>query len=120
MRFEPVCGQDLLRCADAWGHIFELDPQQESEFGHRKDAVAAVSKDDHLVPVLLDELPAPALPPDWVLPGVGLFTLQAIGGRQGEHQQGDHHVHPYGSPRFLRRMLQVPLLLGFLESSSSR
>ena len=53
MRREPVFGQDLLLCADVWGHIFELDPQQEGEFGHRKDAVAALGKHDDLVPVLL-------------------------------------------------------------------
>jgi hypothetical protein len=37
MRCEPVFGQDLVRCADAWGHTCELDPQQEGEFGHMKD-----------------------------------------------------------------------------------
>src|SRR6266850_4576503 len=105
---EPIFGQDLLRCADPWGHICELDPQQEGEFGHWKDAVEPLGKDDDLVPVLLEELPAPALPPDRVCPGVVWLTPQAIGGSQGEHQQGEHDMHPDGALCFLRWMLQVP------------
>jgi hypothetical protein len=60
MRCERISGQDLLSCADAWGHIVELAPQQHGVFGHRKDALAALGKDDELIPVLLEELTAPA------------------------------------------------------------
>ena len=81
MRREPVFGQDLLWCADTWGHIRELDPQQEGEFGHWKDAVEPLGTHDHLVPVLLEELPAPALPPDRLCPDVEWFTRPAIGRR---------------------------------------
>ena len=120
MRCEPVCGQDLMRCADAWRHIFELDPQQEGECGHRKDAVAPLGTHHNLVPVLLEELPAPALPANRLTPRGLLLTRQPVGGRQGTHQQGEEDVHAHRPRAFLGRMLQTPWLRVFLESNDSR
>ena len=68
MRCEAIFGQDVLMRVDARGHILELDLQQEDGFNHPKDAIVAVSRDDHLIPVLLQELPPPALPADGLIP----------------------------------------------------
>jgi hypothetical protein len=62
MGCEPVFDQDLLMCPDTWGHILELDHQQEGKFGHRKDAVAALGTHDDLVPFLFEKLALPARP----------------------------------------------------------
>ena len=117
MRREPLFGQDLLLCADVWGHICELDPQQEGEFGHRNDAVAALGKHDHLVPVLLEELPAPALPPDRFCPDGAWLTLPPVGRRPREHEQGEHDVDPNCPRGFLGRMAQAPWLLTLLDTA---
>ena len=70
-----------------------------------KDAVEPLGKDDDLVPVLLEELPAPALPPDRVCPGVLLLTAQAISGRPSFTpglaalpMTDGVHPPPYGHP----------------------
>ena len=94
MGCEPVFGQDLLRCPKTWGHILELDPQQEDEFGHRKDAIVALGIHDDLVPVLLEELAPPALPAHRLRPGFTCFTPQPIGRRQPEQQQGETRREP--------------------------
>ena len=117
MGCEPVFGQDLLMCPNTWGHILELDPQQEDEFGHRKDAVVALGKHDDLVPVLLEELAPPALPAHRLRPGFNCFTPQPIGRRQPEQEQGKHDVNPHGPLRFLGRMAQAPLLFAFLDTA---
>jgi hypothetical protein len=62
MGCEPVFDQDLLMCPDTWGHILELDHQQEGKFGHWKDAVAALGTHDDLVPFLFEKLALPARP----------------------------------------------------------
>lgn len=111
MRCEPIFCENCLARTDAWRHILELDPQQEGEFGHRKDAVAVLGKDDDLVPVLCQELAPPALPAEGLPPGVGLLALQPVSGRQGEQQQGKHDVHAHRSRGFFGWMLQTPLLL---------
>jgi hypothetical protein len=46
MRCELKSGHNLLASAEARGHILEVAPQQDGVFGHMKDAVAALSKDD--------------------------------------------------------------------------
>ena len=114
---EPVFGQDRLMCPHTWGHIRELAPQQEDEFGHRKDAIVALGTHDDLVPVLLEELAPPALPAHRLRPGFNFFTPQPRGRRQPEQEQGTHDVNPHGPLRFLGRMPQVPLLLGFLDAA---
>ena len=117
MRCELISGQDLLSCAKAWGHIFELAPQQNGVFGHMKDAIAALSKHDELLPVLLEKLTSPALPAYWLHPSLERFTSQPIGRRQREHEQGKHDVAPYRPRRFLGWMAQAPLLLAFLDTA---
>src|SRR5262245_36734331 len=80
-----------------------------------KDAVEALCKDNDLVPSLLEELTAPALPADGLAPGFLLLTLPPVGGCQGEQQHGEQDVDAYRPPGFLRGMLQIPRLLGFLD-----
>jgi hypothetical protein len=52
-----------------------------------------LGKDDDVIASLFQALAAAALPADWPFPEVGLLTLQAVRGRQGEHQQGEQDVH---------------------------
>src|SRR5215510_6022165 len=82
-----------------------------------KDAVAALRKDDDVVPSLLAELTAPALPADGLAPDFLLLTWQPVGGCQGEQQQGEQDVDAYRPPGFLRGMLQIPLRLGFFDTA---
>src|SRR5262245_36372351 len=113
MGCEPVFGQALLMCPDTWGHILELDPQQEDEFGHRKDAVVALRTDDDLVLGLMQEMTPPALPADRLRPGFNYFTPQPLGCRQPEEEQGAYDVNPRGPRGFLRRMAQAPWVCAF-------
>jgi hypothetical protein len=79
-----------------------------------KDAVAILGKDDHVVPGLLHELTAPALPADGLSPTVLVRTWPPIGGRHGEQQPGAQARHSHGSGGVLGWMLQTPLLLALL------
>jgi hypothetical protein len=112
-----MLGQDVRARADPWGHILELDPHQQGESSDMKNALIPLSKDDDLVPSPFHELAAPALPADRLLPGGILLTQQPIGGREGEHQAGEYHMHAYRPRGFLGRMFQVSLLLGFLDTA---
>ena len=49
------------------GDIFELDPQQQGVLSQMKNVVITLSKDDDLVPGLLQELAPPALPADGLI-----------------------------------------------------
>src|SRR5262245_41931960 len=82
-----------------------------------KDAIVALSKDDHLVPGLLQELAPPVLPADGLASHRLALTLQPIRGRQREQQHGEYHMHPYRPFVFLRGMAQPPLLLRFLDTT---
>jgi len=59
-----------------------------------KDAVAVLSKDNHLVPHLLQE---PKPPADRLTRGAFLLTLQPVRRGQGEQQQGEHDMDPHRS-----------------------
>ncbi len=117
MGCELVLGQDLLMCPNTWGHILELDPQQEDEFGQRNDAVVALGTHDDLVPVLLAELAPPALPAHRLRPGFNGFRPQPRGRRQPEQEQGQHDVNPHGPRRVLGRMAQAPWLWACLDTA---
>ena len=73
-----------------------------------KDAVVPFGKDEHLVAGLLQEPASPALPADRLSALGRAFTLQTVCRGQGEHQQGEHDMHPHGPGVVLRRMPQVP------------
>jgi hypothetical protein len=81
-----------------------------------KNAVVVLGKDDAQIPRVLEKLAALALPDDGFSPGVLLLTLAPIGGRQGEHQQGEQDVHAHRACRVLGRMLQTPLVLALLDT----
>src|SRR5512132_4296512 len=117
MGCEPVFGQDLLSCTDPGRSIFEVDPYQQRVLRDMKDAVVALGKDDDQIPHLLQELAAPALPADGLSPGVLLLTLPSIGGCQGEHEQGEHHVPAHRPRGFLGWMLPTPLLLTLFDTA---
>ena len=120
MTCEPVFGQHFLECPDAWRHIFELDPHQQGEFGDRKDTVPALSKDDDLVPGLLQELAPPPLPTHRFSSQLCLLTLQPVGRRQGKHQEGEQDMDLYRSLRFLGWMAQLLLLFRLLNTAVLR
>jgi hypothetical protein len=42
MNWEPILRQDFLQWTNPWRHIFQLDPNQQGEFGDMKNAVEAV------------------------------------------------------------------------------
>ena len=82
---EPVLGQYFLECPDAWRHVLKLDPYQQSEFSDMKNTVPAASKDDDLVPGLLQELAPPPLPTHRLSLQLCLLTRQPVRRRQGKH-----------------------------------
>jgi hypothetical protein len=82
-----------------------------------KDAIGGVGEDDDLVPGLFAELASPALPAHWLPGRVFLLPLQSIRRRRGKHQQGEDYVHAHSPLRFLRWMVQVLLLPGFLDTA---
>ena len=108
---QPIFGQDLRPCTDPGRAIFDVDAHQQRVLGHMKDGIVVLGKDDDLIPGLFQELAAPALPADRLFPHSVLLTLQPVRRRQGEHEQGEQHVHAHRPRRFLGRMLQAPLLL---------
>jgi hypothetical protein len=57
-----------------------------------KDAIAPLGKHYHLLPRLLQELAAPALPAHRLSAHGVALTLQPIRRRQGKHQQGEQHM----------------------------
>lgn len=59
----------------------------------------------------------PALPADRIVPGGFLLTLEPIRRGQREHQQREDHMHPHRACGFLGGMAQLPLLLGFLNTT---
>ena len=95
MRCEPISGQDFLACADARGHICELDPHQDGIFGPRKDTVGALGNDEELVPMLREGLASPALPAHRLRPCLPRFTPQPIGRRPRAPEPGEHDVDPH-------------------------
>jgi hypothetical protein len=82
-----------------------------------KDAVVVLGKDDDQIPCRLQEPAAPALPADGPSPGVLLLTQPPLCGRQGKHQQGEHHVHAHRPRGFLGRMPQTPRLLTLFDTA---
>lgn len=83
-----------------------------------KDAIVPLFEHDHLVLGLVQRLAPPALPADIFGTPVFSFTLKPIGGGQGKHQQGEHHMHPHDPLVFLWGMAQVPPLLGTLDAAA--
>jgi hypothetical protein len=100
MGCEPKFGQNFLVCTDAGRYILALDPSQDRVFRDLKDAGAILGKDHDVIAGLWQELATPALPTDGLVPGVGWRTRQTIRRRQGEHQQGQHHVDAHGPRGF--------------------
>src|SRR6266850_5857105 len=82
-----------------------------------EDAVPALGAHDDLVAGLLEELALPPLPAHRLSYHRRLLTAQPVGRRQGKHQEGEQDMDPYGSPRFLWRMAQIPLLLGLFDTT---
>jgi hypothetical protein len=114
---EPVVGQHCLECPDAWRHVVELDPNQQGEFGDMKATVPALSKDDDLVPALLQERAPPPLPTHRLSAPLCWLTRQPVGRGQGKHHAGEQDLDLYRAPRFLGWMAQIPLRHGAVNGS---
>jgi hypothetical protein len=97
--------QDFWQGSDPWGHILELGPQEPRVLNYLKDAIVALSKHDHLVAGLLQELAPPA---DGLRPDLLWLTRQPVRCRQGKYQHGEHDVHAHRSCGFLGWMLHTP------------
>src|SRR5262245_29730820 len=82
-----------------------------------KDAVPALGKHNDLVAGLLEDLAPPPLPAHRLSSHRYPLTAQPVGHGQGKHQEGEQDMDPYGSPCFLGRMAQVPLLLGLFDTA---
>jgi hypothetical protein len=65
-----------------------------------KDAIAALSTHDNLVPALLPELTTPVLPATGLSPACLLLARQPVCRRQGEPQHGEQDA-PRHRPRFV-------------------
>ena len=77
MTHEPVFLEHVSTTSDLQGQFFEFHPEQEGVFCDMEDPVPPLGKDDHLIAVLLDELPPPALPAHRLVPDRRLLRLQA-------------------------------------------
>jgi hypothetical protein len=95
----------------------KVESQKHRVFSHMKEAISTLGKDDHLISGLLDDWAPPAQPTHGLAAHRLLFTLQAIRDGQGAHEQGEDDMHPHCPLGFLRRMLQLPLLLGFFDAA---
>src|ERR1700752_2784028 len=82
-----------------------------------KDPIVTLRKHDDLLTRLLQELAAPAWPAHRLPAACLPLARQPIRRGQGEHQQGKQHMHAHRPCRFLWWMTQVPLLLGFLDTT---
>jgi hypothetical protein len=72
----------------------------------------ALRKYEDRVPSLAEEL---VLPAHRLSPSSSLRTLEPVRGGEGEHEQGEHPLHPHRPVGFLRLMAQLSLLPRFLQ-----
>src|SRR5882724_11990164 len=79
-----------------------------------EDAVTSLGTHDHLIPGLFQELAAPKLPADRLLPHVVLLTRYPVRRPQGERQQRNDDVYAARSCRVLGRMFPTPWPLSVL------
>jgi hypothetical protein len=117
MRGEPTAGEHVRACAEAWRHIPALDPSPPRGCRPRKDARAMRGPDAAGGSGLVQELVAPALPPDRRLPQVGWLTRPAVRRPPGDQQDGAADVHAHRPRRFLGRLREAPRLRVLLETA---
>src|SRR5262249_46943053 len=108
-------GQDFLACANLRHHILESDPHQQSEFRDMKDAIGPLGKHDDLVPGLLQELAAPALP-SYRLPLQGSCTsiLRKIPSHERRWYTSVHLTCMKGNEMIDHLWFHALMLLGLL------